>query len=72
MRNHRSEQGNVNNMVKLLPNFNERDPEIFFSLFEHVATERGWGVSDQVILLQTVLTGKGQEAFIALSPSERR
>lgn len=27
MRNHRGEWGNVNNMVKLLPNFNECDPE---------------------------------------------
>lgn len=32
----------ISNMVRLLPKFNERDPDIFFSLFESVADDCGW------------------------------
>uniref|UniRef100_A0A674PAM1 Gypsy retrotransposon integrase-like protein 1 n=1 Tax=Takifugu rubripes TaxID=31033 RepID=A0A674PAM1_TAKRU len=65
------EQHSLFQMVKFLPNFNERDPDVFFSLFEHVLADRGWTDADKVLLLQKVLVGKGQEAFVALSPSEK-
>ncbi|KAL2095958.1 hypothetical protein ACEWY4_008106 [Coilia grayii] len=60
------------NMVKFLPKFDERDPDVFFSLFENVACDQRWSDEDKVLLLQTVLIGRSQQAFIALSPSERR
>ncbi|KAK0141041.1 hypothetical protein N1851_021949 [Merluccius polli] len=59
-------------MVKFLPRFNERDPDVFFSLFEHIATERKWNDEDRSLLLQTVLVGRAQDAFVALTPADRR
>uniref|UniRef100_A0A8L0DMS3 ribonuclease H n=1 Tax=Oncorhynchus mykiss TaxID=8022 RepID=A0A8L0DMS3_ONCMY len=53
--------------LRLLPQFNERDPETFFSLFERVADVRSWPDSDRTLMLQCVLTGKAQEAYSALS-----
>ncbi len=40
----------ISNMVRLLPKFNERDPDIFFSLFESVADDRGWSDSERMLL----------------------
>ena len=56
----------------LVPQFCERDPDIFFSLFERVAESRGWSDSDRTLLLQCVLTGKAQEAYSALTIVESR
>ena len=39
----------------LVPQFCERDPDIFFSLFERVAESRGWSDSDRYFC--SVLTG---------------
>ena len=63
---------NLSQNVKLLPKFNERDPDIFFSLFENVAVECGWTDSERTLLLQSIFTGKAQEAFIALSETDRK
>ncbi|KAL2091618.1 hypothetical protein ACEWY4_013881 [Coilia grayii] len=62
----------LSSMIKFLPRFNDRDPDIFFSLFESVADERGWSSSDRTLLLQTVFTGRAQDAFIALSVADRK
>lgn len=56
--------------LRLLPQFNEKDPEIFFSLFEHVADARNWPDSDRTLMLQCVLTGIAQEAYSALSVAD--
>ncbi len=53
--------------LRLLPKFNERDPETFFSLFEYVAESRKWPESACTLMLQCVLTGRAQEAYSALS-----
>lgn len=37
--------------LKLLPKFNERDLDVFFSLFESIAEERNWPVVDRVVML---------------------
>lgn len=63
---------NLSNMIKLLPKFNERDPDLFFSLFEILATDHGWSDLERVLLLQSVISGKAQEAFIALSELQRK
>ena len=39
---------NIGDMVRLLPKFNEKDPDVFFSLFESVAEERG-GVTQTLL-----------------------
>uniref|UniRef100_A0A674B5F8 SCAN box domain-containing protein n=1 Tax=Salmo trutta TaxID=8032 RepID=A0A674B5F8_SALTR len=56
--------------LRLLPQFNERDPETFFLLFERVANARSWPDSDRALMLQCVLTGKAQEAYSALSVAD--
>lgn len=62
----------ISNMVRLLLKFNERDPDIFFSLFESVADDRDWSDSERTLLLQSVLVGRAQEAFIALPVPDRK
>ena len=54
----------------LLPKFNEKDPDSFFSLFERIADSRQWPEDDQALMLQCVLTGKAQEAYSALSADD--
>lgn len=63
---------NIANMTKLLPRFNEKNLDAFFSLFESVADDRGWNDAERTLLLQSVLEGKTQEAFILLLPTNRR
>lgn len=59
-------------MIKLLPKFNERDPDLFFSLFKILATDHGWSDSERILLLQSVIIGKTQEVYIALNESQRQ
>lgn len=56
--------------LRLVPKFNERDPDVFFSMFERVAEARGWPDSTRTLMLQCVLTGRAQEAYAALSNSD--
>ncbi|KAK0134480.1 Retrovirus-related Pol polyprotein from transposon 412 [Merluccius polli] len=65
-------QSSLASMVKFIPKFNERDPDIFFSLFENVADTQNWDDGDKTLLLQAVLIGHGQEAFVALSSADRK
>ncbi|XP_059926095.1 uncharacterized protein LOC132471091 [Gadus macrocephalus] len=48
-------------MVKFLPKFNERDPDVFFSLFESVASDLEWTGEEQVLF--------AGEVTIAVRPS---
>ena len=61
-----SGSGDIISYLRLVPKFNERDPEIFFTLFERIAEARNWSDSDRVLLLQCVLTGRAQEAYSAI------
>ncbi|XP_043976856.1 uncharacterized protein LOC122833417 isoform X2 [Gambusia affinis] len=63
---------NLVNMLKLVPKFNEQDPDVFFSLFEDMAEDNEWGDLDCSILLQSVLVGKAQEAYVSLTSAERK
>lgn len=38
--------------LRLVPKFNERDPDTFFILFERVSETRQWSDGDKVLLLQ--------------------
>ena len=37
--------------LRLMPKFNEKDPETFFSLFERLAESRGWPDADRSVML---------------------
>lgn len=56
--------------LRFVPRFNERDPDTFFVLFERVASARGWGDEERLLLLQCVFTGKAQEAYSAVCGRE--
>lgn len=58
--------------LRLVPQFSERDPDTFFSLFERVAESREWSDCDRTLLLQCVLTGRAQEAYSALTVAESK
>ena len=44
--------------LRLLPPFNERDPDSFFVPFECVATACAWPDAVCALMLQCILTGK--------------
>ncbi|XP_030271930.1 uncharacterized protein LOC115581177 isoform X1 [Sparus aurata] len=56
--------------LRLVPKFNDQDPDIFFVLFERLAEARHWSDAERTLLLQCVLTGKAQEAYSALSVTD--
>lgn len=60
----------VTSNLRLLPKFNEKDPDIFFCMFERLADSRDWSDSERTLLLQCIFTGKAQEAFAALTSEQ--
>ena len=44
--------------LRLIPKFDEKDPDTFFILFERVADMRGWPETDRVVMSQSVFTGE--------------
>ncbi|XP_062894791.1 uncharacterized protein LOC134341016 [Mobula hypostoma] len=61
---------NVSQEVKLVPLFAEEDVDRYFLHFEKVAENRKWPREDWAVLLQSVLKGKAQQAYSALSVTE--
>lgn len=57
----------VGSHIRLLPPFSEKYVERYFSHFERVATTSKWPKTVWTLLLQSVLVGKAQEAYSALS-----
>lgn len=57
----------MSSCLRLMPQFNEKDPDTFFILFERIADAKDWPDADRALLLQSVLTGRAQEAYSALS-----
>ena len=53
--------------IRLVPKFNERDVDKFFLHFEKVATNLKWHKDMWSVLVQSVLVGKAQEVYSALS-----
>ncbi len=45
---------------------------MFLSLFETIAEEGNWPNAVRIVMLQTVITAKAQEAFAALTMEDRR
>lgn len=50
--------------LQLVPRFSERDSDIYFSLFEHVADSRHWTDGERTLFLQCTLTGKAQRLIL--------
>jgi len=57
----------VGRHIKLVPPFSEKDVDRYFSHFERVATTSKWPRTVWTLLLQSILVGKAQEAYSALS-----
>ena len=53
--------------LRLLPKFDEKVPDTFFSMFERLADAQNWPDSELILLLQCVFTGKAQKAYAALA-----
>ncbi|XP_059848926.1 E3 ubiquitin-protein ligase BRE1A-like [Hypanus sabinus] len=77
MKNERRDQGldqaerfNVSRELRLVPLFEETDVDSYFLLFEKVAVNQKWPKEQWVALLQSVLKGKAQRAYAALSLEE--
>ena len=56
--------------IRLFPPFVEKDVEKYFPHFKRVATISKWPKHAWTLLLQSVLVGKVQDAFTALSIEE--
>ncbi len=65
-------QFDVSQNLRLLPKFDESDPDTYFTLFERIAEARAWSDLDMTMLLQCVLTGKAREAFSSLSVADSK
>ncbi|KAF7645088.1 hypothetical protein LDENG_00210370, partial [Lucifuga dentata] len=61
---------NVGISLHLVPQFNEKDPDVFFSLFEWVAESRSWEDAERTLLLQCTFTGRAQEAYSVLTVTD--
>ena len=58
---------NVSRAIHLVPSFNERDLDGYFKHFEKVAGSLNWPKEYWSILLQSVIKGKAQQIYTALS-----
>ena len=56
--------------VRLVPPFNVSEVDKYFQHFERVAQNLKWPIDQWPLLLQSVLRGKAQEAYMALPISE--
>lgn len=54
--------------IRLVPQFNEGDVDSYFVMFERVAKTPNWPRAVWPLLLQSVLTGKAQLAYVSMSP----
>ncbi|XP_059812849.1 trichohyalin-like isoform X2 [Hypanus sabinus] len=66
----REERFNVSRELRLVPPFEEMDVDSYFLLFEKVAVNQKWPKEQWVALLQSVLKGKAQRVYTALSMEE--
>lgn len=63
-------QFDVSKNIRLVPHFNEKDVDKYFTLFERVAESLKWPKEAWTILLQCSLVGKAQEAYTSLSAED--
>ena len=61
------ENFDVSKWGKLVPGFDENDPDEFFLHFEKIALNRNWPKEHWPALIQGVLKGKGRSAYLSLT-----
>ena len=61
---------NLTESVKLVPKFNKEDVDSFFNHFEKTSSLLGWTNTAKILLLQSVLVGKGQIAYSSLNTED--
>lgn len=54
---------NISTNLHLVPPINEKNPDMFFALLEHVTESGEWSDFNRVLMLRFVLSGKAQEMF---------
>lgn len=57
----------ISRLVRMVPPFNEAEVDKYFAHFERVALTLKWPVEIWTLLLQTVLSGKAQSVYSALT-----
>ncbi|KAL2076336.1 hypothetical protein ACEWY4_028068 [Coilia grayii] len=62
----------VSSSLRLVPQFNDQDPDVFFTLFERVADTSNWADEHRCLLPQCVLQGKAQEAYSSLPSGDSK
>lgn len=58
----------MNKCIRLIPPFEDKDVEKYFVLFTRAAKTRQWPMEIWPWLLQSVFTGKAQDAYASLTP----
>lgn len=67
---HERKEFDVSRNSRLIPKFEEDDPESFFMQFEKLANTLQWPREYWTILIQTVLVGKARKVYGALTGEE--
>jgi len=57
--------------VKMVPQFQDKDLDAYFTTFEHTASTLNWPKDKWSILLSTTLRGRAQITYAALEPIEK-
>jgi len=57
--------------MRLVPAFNEKDPDSFFQTFEHIAAQCKWPKESLTLLVSTQLRGRALSIYSALSIAEK-
>ena len=60
----------ISKHLRLMPSFDEEDPEEFFMQFEKIAKSSNWPENSWIAMIQSVLTGSARSAFLSLSSEE--
>ena len=60
----------VSKYFKMVPRFDEEDPEEFFLHFEKIATNLKWPKDKWCALMQSALVGKGRSTYLSLTVAQ--
>lgn len=65
-----SDTFDITRQSRLVPSFDENDPQEFFLQFEKTAMSLSWPVKYWPVLIQTNLVGRGRSAYLSLDINE--
>lgn len=66
----RADEVDLTRYLKMVPKFDEKDPDQFFLHFEKLATQCKWDPKIWVLLIQSSLVGRAQEVYTSLGIEE--